>query len=213
VERDDVLAADWYERAAEHGNQAARAALDQLRDEGRLAGPGASREVRQLRSAAARGAAAAQYQLALRYANGEGVPRDSEEAARWYRKAAEQGLAPAQYQLALRYANGDGVARDFEEAVKWYRRAAGQGVAFAQFNLGVRYANGQGIERDPVLAYLWFSLAARGLLGKEADTARQARDSIRATLTPEQVTRGDGMVQAWRPEAESAGAAAATPRR
>jgi hypothetical protein len=141
------------------------------------------------------------------------VPRDSDEAVRWYRKAAEQGLAPAQYQLALRYANGDGVARDFEEAVKWYRRAAGQGVAFAQFNLGVRYANGQGIERDPVLAYLWFSLAARGLLGKEADTARQARDSIRATLTPEQLTRGDEMVRAWRPEAESAGAAAATPRK
>jgi hypothetical protein len=86
-------------------------------------------------------------------------------------------------------------------------------VAFAQFNLGVRYANGQGVERDPVLAYLWFSLAAQGLLGREADTARQARDSIKATLTPEQRERGDQMVKAWRPAAESPGAAAPTPGR
>jgi hypothetical protein len=86
-------------------------------------------------------------------------------------------------------------------------------VAFAQFNLGVRYANGQGVERDPVQAYLWFSLAAQGLLGKEADTARQARDSIKSTLTPEQVARGDEMVKTWRPKPESPGAASATPRR
>ena len=103
------------------------------------------------------------------------------------RLAAEQGIAPAQYQLGLRYANGDGVTRDFAEAVRWYRRAAEQGVAFAQFNLGVRYANGQGVARDPVLAYQWFSVAARSLLGKEADTARQARDSIKAQLNPEQL--------------------------
>ena len=214
VERDDVEAAGWYARAAERGNEAARAALEQLRAEGRVAGPTAgSREVLQLRGAAERGAALAQYQLGLRYANGEGVPRDPDEAARWYRKAAEQGLAPAQYQLALRYANGDGVTKDFEEAAKWYRRAADQGVPFAQFNLGVRYANGQGVERDPQLAYLWFSLAAQGLLGKEADTARQARDSIKATLTPEQVARADEMVKEWRPGVENPEAAAATPRR
>src|SRR6185503_12200357 len=110
---------------------------------------------------------------------------------RWYREAAQRGLAPAQYQLGLRYANGDGVERDCVEAVKWYQRAADQGVPFAQFNLGVRYANGQGVERDPVLAYQWFSLAARGLLGKEADAARQARDAIKGALTPEQLARGE----------------------
>jgi hypothetical protein len=96
--------------------------------------------------------------------------------------------------------------------VKWYQRAAMQGVAFAQFNLGVRYANGQGVDRDPVLAYQWFALAARGLLGKEADTARQARDAIRAQLTPEQVARGDEMVKAWRARPERPDGAVATPR-
>jgi hypothetical protein len=172
----------------------------------------AAREVPPLRRAAERGSAGAQYQLALRYANGEGVPQDAEEAVRWYRRAAEQGLAPAQYQLGLRYTNGDGVTKDFAEAVNWYRRAAQQGVAFAQFNLGVRYANGQGVERDPVLAYMWFSLAAQGLLGQEADTARQARDTIRNTLSDDQATRADRMVATWKPTPEKPGAAAARPR-
>ena len=140
------------------------------------------------------------------------MPRDPAEAVHWYREAAQQGLAPAQYQLGLRYANGDGVTRDFEEAVKWYQRAAAQGVAFAQFNLGVRYANGQGVERDPVKAYQWFSLAAQGLLGREADTARQARESIRGQMSPEQVAEGDALVKAWRATPERPGAAVATPR-
>jgi hypothetical protein len=86
-------------------------------------------------------------------------------------------------------------------------------VAFAQFNLGVRYANGQGVERDPVLAYQWFSLAAQGLLGKEAETARQARESIKTTLTPEQTARGEELVKTWRAKPEPAGPATATPRR
>ncbi|MGH7316325.1 MAG: tetratricopeptide repeat protein, partial [Candidatus Rokuibacteriota bacterium] len=119
-------------------------------------------------------------------------------------------LAPAQYQLGLRYANGDGVERDYAEAVKWYRRAAEQGVAFAQFNLGVRYANGQGVERDPVQAYHWFGVAAQGLLGREAGIARQARDSIKVTLTPEQLARGEEMVRGWRPRPEPSGAPTAT---
>ena len=192
VDRDDMQAADWYGRAAAQGNRAAQAALDELRAEGRLPTPGGSRDALLLRSAADRGGATAQYQLGVRYATGEGVPQDAQQAVYWYRLAAEQGIAPAQYQLGLRYANGDGVTRDYAEAVKWYRRAAEQGVAFAQFNLGVRYVNGQGVARDPVQAYQWFSVAAQSLLGREADTARQARDSVKAQLTPEQLARGRG---------------------
>ena len=73
-------------------------------------------------------------------------------------------------------------------------------------------ASGVPVERDPVQAYQWFSIAAQNLIGREADTARQARDSIRGQLTPEQVARGDAMVKAWRATPESPGPAAATPR-
>ena len=49
--------------------------------------------------AADQGYATAQFNLALMYYNGRGVPRDYQAAARWYRKAADQGNAKAQYNL------------------------------------------------------------------------------------------------------------------
>ena len=38
----------------------------------------------------------AQHLVGLMYANGQGVPQNSVEAAKWYRKAAEQGVRNAQ---------------------------------------------------------------------------------------------------------------------
>ena len=84
-------------------------------------------------------------------------------------------------------------------------------MVFAQFNLGVRYANGQGVDRDPARAYMWFSIAAQRLLGKEAETAKQARDSIRSALSPEQITKSDEVVKAWKPKPETPAPAAARP--
>jgi len=46
-------------------------------------------------TAAEQGDAEAQYNLGVRYANGEGVPEDYKEAVKWFRKAAEQGFAAA----------------------------------------------------------------------------------------------------------------------
>lgn len=40
---------------------------------------------------AKQGQAAAQYQLGLLYANGQGVPKDDAQARKWYEKAANQG--------------------------------------------------------------------------------------------------------------------------
>ena len=50
-----------------------------------------------------------QYNLALAYANGDGVMQDYEVAADWYTRAAAQGYIDAQYNLALAYINGEGV--------------------------------------------------------------------------------------------------------
>jgi TPR repeat protein len=43
------------------------------------------------------------------YRDGDGVPEDDAEAARWYRLAADQGHAPAQFNLGLMHATGEGV--------------------------------------------------------------------------------------------------------
>jgi TPR repeat protein len=44
-----------------------------------------------LRKAAEQGNADAQFNLAVAYENGAGVPKNLAEAAKWYLKAAEQG--------------------------------------------------------------------------------------------------------------------------
>ena len=75
------------------------------------------------------GHAYAQLNLGVMYANGEGVPEDDAEAARWYRLAADQGHADAQNNLGMMYANGEGVPEDDAEAARWLRLAADQGLA------------------------------------------------------------------------------------
>jgi TPR repeat protein len=74
------------------------------------------------------------------YLDGDGVPENDAEAARWFRLAADQGDALAQYNLGTMYYTGRGVPEDDAEAVRWYRLAADQGHAGAQYNLGARRA-------------------------------------------------------------------------
>jgi TPR repeat protein len=76
---------------------------------------------------AEKGILAAQYTLGLMYDNGEGVPEDNIEAAKWYRLVAEQGDVDAQYSLGLMYAKGEGVPRDYVQAYKWWSLAATKG--------------------------------------------------------------------------------------
>jgi len=71
-----------------------------------------------LRPQAEQGDVNAQYDLALMYFNGEGVPQDFTEAEKWWRKAAEQGNAEAQYNLGVMYANRRIVPQDNADAVK-----------------------------------------------------------------------------------------------
>ncbi len=68
--------------------------------------------------------AEAQSNLGVMYSNGQGVPQDYAEAAKWYRKSAEQGHASAQINLAFMYGNGQGVSHDYVQAHMWYNLAA-----------------------------------------------------------------------------------------
>ena len=79
-----------------------------------------------VRQAAEQGDATAQFNLAVMYAKGEGVPQDDPEAVRWYRLAAEQGQADAQYGLGV-YATGRGVLKDSVLAHMWSNIASANG--------------------------------------------------------------------------------------
>jgi hypothetical protein len=80
--------------------------------------------LRLLQPLAERGNREAQYNLAVMYANGWGVPRDDAESNRWYRKAAEQGDASAQSLVGSAYVFGRGAPKDFVQAYLWLNLAA-----------------------------------------------------------------------------------------
>ena len=73
------------------------------------------------------GDALSQYRLGVMYSNGEGVPQDDFEAAKWFKKAAEQGYSDAQAMLGLMHLYGRGVIRDQQKGCALVRASAEQG--------------------------------------------------------------------------------------
>jgi localization factor PodJL len=113
-----------------------------------------------LRAAAANGDAAAEFEIATRYADGRGVPQSLHEAAAWFERAAHRGLAPAQFRLGGLYEKGTGVPKNLDTARRLYIAAAEAGHAKAMHNLAVLYA--EGVEGRPnyATAARWFRNAA-----------------------------------------------------
>jgi localization factor PodJL len=117
-----------------------------------------------LRAAAIAGDTSAEFEVALRFAQGRGVPADQQQAAHWLELAAQQGLAPAQFRLGSFYEKGIGVKKDLAEARRLYLAAAAKGNGKAMHNLAVLYAEGINGPGDYHAAALWFHKAAeRGI--------------------------------------------------
>lgn len=114
----------------------------------------------------------AQFQLAHRYLNGEGVAADNFIALQWFTRAAEQGNPNAQYNIAVMYLNGIGVIQDNAAAVDWFQKAANNGDAQAQFTLAIILFNGQyGVPQNVPQAYKWFTLAGSAGIREAAANA------------------------------------------
>ncbi len=113
-----------------------------------------------LRSLAASGDAAAQYEAGLRFSDGRDVTRDPKQAVAYFDKAAAQGLAPAEYRLGSAYEKGVGVDRDPALAMAWYTKAADAGNIRAMHNLAVMAAEGAAGKPDYAKAASWFQKAS-----------------------------------------------------
>lgn len=112
----------------------------------------------ELHQQAARGDAAAQLDLGLRYVTGKGIPSDERAALRWIGKAAAQGNAAAQFELGSYYTLEP--HRDWQRAGDLLRQSALQGFAPAQTSLALLYLTGAGVPVDRIEAYAWLGLAA-----------------------------------------------------
>ena len=104
-----------------------RCGLAEMRDELDRGDVPPETRARALQSAAEQGDLESQYELAVRYQLGLGVPRDAAMAVAWYREAAEKRLVDAQIHLGGMLASGDGVAAAPVEGQAWWSLAAKSG--------------------------------------------------------------------------------------
>jgi uncharacterized protein len=116
--------------------------------------------IARVRASANQGDPDAEFELALIYDRGKGVPKNDAEAARWYQKAAEQGHAMAQANLGNMYLLGQGLPQDDAKALYWNQKAADQGDIIGEASLGYLYFNAVGVPRDYAKAVLWYRKAA-----------------------------------------------------
>jgi putative methionine-R-sulfoxide reductase with GAF domain len=99
-----------------------------------------------IRKLAEQGDAAAQFGMGARYATGEDVPQDYNEAVRWFSMAAEQGHVVSQATLGAYYWAGRGVPQDLVKAYLWSVLAKAAGDEASKYRVSVlasRMSHGQ----------------------------------------------------------------------
>lgn len=117
--------------------------------------------------AAQAGHTEAQTMLGVLYFQGNGVPQDDREAARWFEKAAMADEHDAQTFIGVMYLEGRGVPKNerkalawFAKAAQWFALAARAGHPKALNQLGMAYLEGLGVLTDPAKAGEYFRQAA-----------------------------------------------------
>jgi len=88
-----------------------------------------------VRKLADQGDAEAQWQMGVRYHNGEDVPQDDVQAMQWFLRAAEQGHVAAQSALGAYYWAARGVREDLSKAYFWSVIAMAQGDEISKARL------------------------------------------------------------------------------
>lgn len=101
-----------------------------------------------------------EYDLALAYQAGRGVPQSDSKAEALFRLAAQRGHPGAQHSLGRIYEKGRGVPKNDTEAAVWHRHAAEQGYDLAQHSLGDMFKDGRGVRKSDTEAVLWYRKAA-----------------------------------------------------
>ena len=138
VPKDEKLAHKWLKSATAQGHEQAEQLLqrfplkdkklplaaisEELVDLGTLLDP--DQPPHDISTSARPKDAEAQYQLALMYYEGCGLPQDRRQALNWMRKAATSGHQEAQFRLSKMYKDGSAGAQSDSMALYWLRRAA-----------------------------------------------------------------------------------------
>ncbi len=104
------------------------------------------------------------------YAEGLGVSKEPETAAKWYARGDELGDIQATFALGVLYAEGRGVKKDRSKSAELFEKAARTGHPLANYNLGLLFLKGDGKPQNPYRA-----ADAHPLRGREGHRCRAIR--------------------------------------
>ena len=127
------LAKEWYQKAATQLPEA-YVALGFLYE---TVDDDYAQAAKAYEQAANKGNALGDYNLALMYEYGKGIPVDYQKAKALFTDAADKGYSAAMTQLADMYFYGLGEARNEQQALAWYKKAADLGNSNALYSLGL----------------------------------------------------------------------------
>ena len=91
VDKDEVLALDWYKKAADQGLADAQYAMSYAYRKGAGVAPSETEALKWLRKAAEQNHPESMFHLGNAYVDGLGVDKDEMRALSWYCKAAQAG--------------------------------------------------------------------------------------------------------------------------
>lgn len=109
--------------------------------------------------AARQGDPQAQYEAALLYYHGKGVPKDWQQSFDYLTSAAQTGHVRALNTLGALYCAGHGTEKNLARALACYQRAAEQGDFEGMVNTAVLYRM---VQKDDAQAFAWMKKAADG---------------------------------------------------
>lgn len=157
VTEDMAAAAQWYEKAAEHGLAPAQYRIGNLYEKGVGVARDVSRAKTWYQLAAGQGNASAMHNLAVLHAMGADGVTDNDSAARWFIEAAELGVRDSQFNLGILTAKGVGTPQNLEEAYKWFALVAkaGDNDAAAKRDEIASLLAPEGLERARAATELW----------------------------------------------------------
>ncbi len=160
VEQDYTKALEWYNKAANAGNDSAMYSIGYMYDYGEGVEQDYSKALEWYNKAANAGNSAAINNIGYMYEFSEGVEQDYSKALEWYNKAVNAGNAAAMNNIGRMYEFGKGVEQDYTKSLEWYNKAANAGNATAMYNIGYMYDCGEGVEQDYSKALEWYNKAA-----------------------------------------------------
>lgn len=135
-------AMSWFEKSAKGGNTDAEYYVGIMYFQGLGVMRNPSLGIENLRKAADKGSALAQFELGRLFINGDKEANRAlteAEAVDYISKAAGQNMLEAQYLLGTMYENGIGVKQDYQRAMNIYRLAALHDHVGAESKLGELY--------------------------------------------------------------------------